>query len=128
MVVLVPYWPKQRWFEELFTTYSAQVMLKVSGAHYRKEGAGELLPVGGWETNLLKSYTTFTPSPVPRKFLTKGESETRSFVLNRRSDAYSEEVSLSVSTGLYTLVTQCELGLVGQLPVRVRKGGRAWSW
>ena len=64
---------------------------------------------------------------MPRKFLTKGESDTRSFVLDPRSAAYAEDVCLSGSKGVYQWVTQCEFGLEGQLPVRVLKGGGAWS-
>ena len=75
VVVLVPYWPKQRWFAELYAMSSAQVMLKSSKAQYRKEGEGELMPLAGWDNMLLKSDTTSTPSPMPRKFLTKGESD-----------------------------------------------------
>ena len=45
-------------------------------------------------------------------------------MLRARSAAYGEDVCLSGSTGLFPWVTQCEFGLMGQLPVRVLKGGR----
>ena len=102
-------------------------MLKRSEAQYRMAGAGEFMPVAGWDTMLLKIDTTSTPSPAPRRFLTKGESDARSFVLDARSVEYGEDVCLSGSTGVYPWVTQCEFGLAGKLPMRVPNGG-AWSW
>ena len=123
VVVLAPYWPKQRWFQDLYAMSCAQVMLKRSEAQYRKEGEREFMPLAGWDTMLLTIDTTSTPSPAPHKFLTKGESDARSFVLRARSAGYGEDVCLSGSTGLFPWVTQCEFGLVGQLPVRVLKGG-----
>ena len=44
-------------------------------------------------------------------------------MLRARSAAYGEDVRLSDSTGLFPWVTQCEFGLMDQLPVRALKGG-----
>ena len=68
----------------------AQVMLRRSETQYRKEGEGEFMPVAGCDTMLLKIDTTSTPSLAPRKFVTKGESDARSFVLDARSAVYGE--------------------------------------
>ena len=69
VAVLVPYWPKQRWFQDLYAMSRAQVRLGRSEAQYRKEGEREFMPLVGWDTMLLKIDTTSTPSPAPRKFL-----------------------------------------------------------
>ena len=123
MVLLAPYWPKQRWFQDLYDMSIAQVMLKRSEAQYRKEGERGFMPVAGWDTMLLKIDTMSTPSLAPHNLLTKGESDARSFVLRAHSAAYGEDVRLSGSTGFFPWVTQCEFGLVGHMPVRVLKGG-----
>ena len=123
VVVLVPYWRRQRWFQDLYAISCAQVRFERDEAQSRKEGDRHFMPVAGWDTMLLKIDTTSKSSPAPRKSLTNGESGARSFVLEARSAAYGEDLCLSCSTGFFPWVKQCEFGLMGQLPVRVLKGG-----
>ena len=123
MVVLVPFWPKQRWFQDLQGMSCAQVLLKREEAQYRKEGESEFMPIATWDTMLLKIDTMTTPPPAQRTNLFVGESEAVKFVREARCAAYGVELRLSGSTGVYPWVIQCVFGEEGQIPVRVVKGG-----
>ena len=123
VVVLVPFWPKQRWFQDLQGMSCAQVLLKREEAQYRKEGESEFMPIATWDTMLLKIDTMTTPPPAQRTYLFVGESEAVKFVREARCAAYGVELRLSGSTGVYPWVIQCVFGEEGQIPVRVVKGG-----
>ena len=79
-MVLVPFWPKQRWFQDLQGMSFAQVLLKREEAQYRKEGEREFMPIATWDTILLKIDTMTTPPPAQPTYLFEGESEAVDFV------------------------------------------------
>ena len=127
VLVFVPFWPKQRWFQELHEMSYAQVLLKRGEAQYRKEGESDFMPIANWDTMLLKIDTMTTPPPAQRTYLFWGESEAVKFAREARCAAHGVKLRLSGSTGVYPWVIQCVFGKRARFRCVSWRAG-VWNW
>ena len=61
MVLLVPYWPKQWWFEPLRAMAERTVFMGKDQAFYQRTGEGGHQPAEAWDTMLLRIDTHKRP-------------------------------------------------------------------